>query len=54
MTDLEFMKASELAPMIEKKEVSPVELTERFLHRIDKLNPKLNAYLTTLETNALE
>ncbi|MCD2138973.1 amidase [Salinicoccus halitifaciens] len=54
MADLEFMKASELAPMIERKEVSPVELTERFLHRIDKLNPKLNAYLTTLETTALE
>jgi aspartyl-tRNA(Asn)/glutamyl-tRNA(Gln) amidotransferase subunit A len=32
--------------MIAAKEISPVEVTEAVLARIDDLNPKLNAYLT--------
>ena len=52
--ELPFMPAEELARMIKSKEVSPVELTEVFLKRIEELNPKLNAYLTVASEEALE
>jgi aspartyl-tRNA(Asn)/glutamyl-tRNA(Gln) amidotransferase subunit A len=40
------MTISELAPRIRKREVSPVELTQAVLERIEELDPKLNAYIT--------
>ncbi|MGI2326921.1 amidase [Planococcus sp. YIM B11945] len=52
MTDLAFLNASQLAPMIEKKELSPVELTDHLFARIDKMNPNLNAYITILHEEA--
>jgi aspartyl-tRNA(Asn)/glutamyl-tRNA(Gln) amidotransferase subunit A len=53
-TDLPFLSALELAPLIEKKEVSPVELAEAHLERIDRLDPQLNAYLTVCRDEALQ
>ena len=44
--DLAFTPAYELRELIEAKKVSPVELTENYLRRIDELDSKLNAYLT--------
>jgi Asp-tRNA(Asn)/Glu-tRNA(Gln) amidotransferase A subunit family amidase len=44
--DLPWVPASELAALIRKKKVSPVEVVEAVLERIDKLNPRLNAYVT--------
>ncbi len=35
----------EAAPLIERRDISPVELTEAFLERIAELNPKLSAYV---------
>src|SRR6266540_6319318 len=41
-----FASAVELAALVREKKVSPVEVTEAFLARIDKLNPTINAYVT--------
>lgn len=46
-TELCFMPATELSRLIHAKELSPVELTEAVLDRIDKINPKINAFITT-------
>jgi len=45
---------SELAKQIEAKKISPVELTESYLERSQKLGPKLNAYAKLLPDEALE
>lgn len=45
---------SELARQIEAKKISPVELTESYLERSQKLGPKLNAYAKLLPDEALE
>lgn len=45
-TDLCFTPATELARLYRSKSLSPVEVTEAVLHRIEELNPKLNAFLT--------
>ncbi|HEX9256455.1 MAG TPA: amidase [Candidatus Angelobacter sp.] len=39
---------------VQKKEVSPVELTSACLERIERLNPKLNAFITVTGDAALE
>jgi aspartyl-tRNA(Asn)/glutamyl-tRNA(Gln) amidotransferase subunit A len=43
--DLAFKPAYELRELIGKKRLSPVELTDFCLRRIEALNPKLNAFL---------
>ncbi|MCB0128442.1 MAG: hypothetical protein KDE58_39520, partial [Caldilineaceae bacterium] len=45
-TDLCTTPATELAAAIRNRELSPVELTDAVLARIEALNPKLNAFLT--------
>jgi aspartyl-tRNA(Asn)/glutamyl-tRNA(Gln) amidotransferase subunit A len=45
-TDLGWMPATELAALIRRKKVSPVEVVGAVLARIEKLNPILNAYVT--------
>jgi aspartyl-tRNA(Asn)/glutamyl-tRNA(Gln) amidotransferase subunit A len=44
---------SELAPLLRRKEISPVELTQACLDRIENLNPALNAFITVLADSAL-
>jgi Asp-tRNA(Asn)/Glu-tRNA(Gln) amidotransferase A subunit family amidase len=44
-SDLILLSASEMAEQIRSKRVSPVELVEAHLNRIEKLNPKLNAFV---------
>ena len=43
--ELAWLSATELAALIRKRKVSPVELVDELLERIDKLNPRLNAYV---------
>jgi len=43
-----------LAPLLAARKLSPVELTESVLARIEKKNPVLNAYLAVLGEAALE
>ncbi len=47
--DLAFVPAWQLRDMIASKEVSPVELVDLYLRRIERINPQLNAYLTIVE-----
>src|SRR6516225_2677479 len=51
-----FLYASigELAKQIESKQLSPVELTETYLERSEKLGPRLNAYARLTPAVALE
>jgi amidase len=49
---LGFAEAHELAAMVRRREVSPVELTDVFLQRIESINPKLNAYVTVAADQA--
>jgi aspartyl-tRNA(Asn)/glutamyl-tRNA(Gln) amidotransferase subunit A len=51
--DLEGLTIDEIAPLIRKKQISPLELTRRYLDRIKKLNPALNAYLAITEEDAV-
>jgi aspartyl-tRNA(Asn)/glutamyl-tRNA(Gln) amidotransferase subunit A len=46
VNELAYMSIAELAPQVERKQVSPVEITEVVLSRLDKLNPALNAFYT--------
>lgn len=50
---LAFATIEELAALLAKRKVSPVELTEMFLRRIEKKNPALNAFLTGTADHAL-
>ena len=43
---LAFAPITQLAPLIRRRELSPVELTELFLERIELYNLALNAYIT--------
>ena len=45
-TELCWLPATTLAAMIRKKKISPVELVHAVLDRIERINPKLNAYVT--------
>jgi aspartyl-tRNA(Asn)/glutamyl-tRNA(Gln) amidotransferase subunit A len=43
----------ELAPRLQRREISPVELTRVCLDRIERLNPELNAFITVTADSAL-
>jgi len=49
-----YASVGELAKQIMAKQLSPVELTESYLERSEKLGPKLNAYARITPTLALE
>ena len=51
--DLAFASIAELAPRIERGELSPVELTRASLERIDRLEPQVNAFITVLADSAI-
>jgi aspartyl-tRNA(Asn)/glutamyl-tRNA(Gln) amidotransferase subunit A len=50
---LAFSTIEELSALLAKRKVSPVELTELFLRRIERYNPRLNAFLTVTPERAL-
>src|SRR5229473_551864 len=45
-TELCFTPATELGRLIRTREVSPVEIADAVLARIERVNPTINAYLT--------
>jgi aspartyl-tRNA(Asn)/glutamyl-tRNA(Gln) amidotransferase subunit A len=51
--DILFLTASELAPRIRRREISPVELTEAYLERIHRHAGALNAFALVMEDQAL-
>ncbi|MEA2213564.1 MAG: amidase [Solirubrobacteraceae bacterium] len=52
-TDLAFAGPAALAAQVRAGEVSPRELVELYLRRIEQLNPRLNAFRTVLAEEAL-
>ncbi len=42
----------ELGELLRRKSLSPVELVEQHLDRIEKLNPTLNAFITVMADQA--
>ena len=52
--NLGFLTISKAAKIIEKKEISPVELTETLLHRIQTINPQLDAFITVTADRAIK
>ena len=51
--DLAYASIEEIASLFRKRKLSPVELTALILARIERLNPKLNAYINVTSELAL-
>src|SRR5262249_20743122 len=54
MSGLAATTIAELTPLIARREVSPVEVTQTALDRTAALEPQLNAYITLMSDEALE
>ena len=52
-TDLHFLTISEAARLIETKRLSPVDLTQAYLNRIEAIDPQLHSYILVTAENAL-
>jgi aspartyl-tRNA(Asn)/glutamyl-tRNA(Gln) amidotransferase subunit A len=52
-TEICFLSAGQLAQLIQKKELSPVEAIKAHLSRIEALEPKLNSFITLLPDQAM-
>ena len=52
--DLSYTPASELARMVRAKEISPVEIVQNSLDRIEQVNPELNCFCFTYPEEALK
>ena len=53
MSDLCFSSIDSIAPRLQKREVSPVELTQAYLDRIHAVDGDLHAYVNLMEESAL-
>ena len=51
-SQLPFLTIAELARLIKTQEVSPVEVVEAHLERIERLNPQVHAFLTVCHEDA--
>ena len=51
--ELAFLPATEQARLVREREVSPLELVELYLERIERLDPELGAYVTVRGEEAL-
>jgi amidase/aspartyl-tRNA(Asn)/glutamyl-tRNA(Gln) amidotransferase subunit A len=54
LVDLCFLPASELAARIRRRNISPVEVVESYLRRIEERNPTVNAYTLVLAEKAMD
>ncbi len=55
MTDsLHYLEIAELARLIQRRELSPVEITRQMLARIDRLDPQLHAYARVTPEHAMQ
>ena len=52
--EIPFLSVSQLAALIKDRSLSPVEVVESYLGRIDSLNGRLYAYLTVCRDEALQ
>src|SRR5919108_6446586 len=51
--ELENLTIAQLAPQIESRRISPLEVARLFLQRVERYNPILNAYVTVTAENAI-
>ncbi|MCU0553075.1 MAG: amidase [Leptolyngbya sp. Prado105] len=51
--DLAFTSALDQAKLIRNKEVSPIELTQLYLDRIEQFNPRLGSFYTVMRDQAI-
>src|SRR5438067_8587952 len=51
-TSLCDLEISEVAPLLRDRTLSPVELTEAYLERITRLDPRLNSYIRVIPAEA--
>ena len=51
-SDIPFLSVAELGRLIRAREVSPVEATEAYLERIDRIDGRLNSYITVCHDEA--
>jgi aspartyl-tRNA(Asn)/glutamyl-tRNA(Gln) amidotransferase subunit A len=54
MNDLHFLTIAEAAKKIAARQLSPVELTQAYLQRINALEPQVNAFITLTADRALD
>ncbi len=52
--ELGFLPATQLAPKIRAKQISPVEVVETILRRVERLNPGINAFATLAADQAMD
>jgi aspartyl-tRNA(Asn)/glutamyl-tRNA(Gln) amidotransferase subunit A len=52
--DIHFMTVAQMASAIRSKSLSPVEITEALLRRVEAVNPQLDAFVTLLADQALD
>jgi aspartyl-tRNA(Asn)/glutamyl-tRNA(Gln) amidotransferase subunit A len=52
--DVLYASITDLAPRLARRELSPLELTEACLRRIDDLDSRINAFITVLADSAVE
>jgi Asp-tRNA(Asn)/Glu-tRNA(Gln) amidotransferase A subunit family amidase len=53
-TELCFFSISQLAERLQRRAISPVEITQAYLDHIQTLDPQLNSYLTVTAERALQ
>src|SRR5579859_3162419 len=53
-SEILFRSAAELAPLLKARKLSPVEVTQAYLDRIEGVNPKVNAFITVTGEQAIE
>ncbi len=54
VADRTALSLADAAELVKERAVSPVELTQACLHRIEQLNPDLNAFITVTAQQALD
>lgn len=53
-SNLPFLDLAQASQAIQKKELSPVDLAQACLRRIEQMNPQLNAFITVTAESAIE
>ena len=53
-TGIVYKSVTELSQLIESRQISPVEIAQAYLSRIEELDFKFNSYLTVCRQEVLE
>src|SRR5262245_17646925 len=53
-SEIIFKSVTELAPLVKARKLSPVELVQAFLDRIESVNPEVNAFITVTGEHAIK